>query len=223
MITYMEEEPSVEVARNMQDETQSKNDFPIKTLLLIVLLTVIAFGLAGFAIFDKFNSEQNRNAFIPSETPIQNPIQTTLTVSSNLIKLSTPSAYSTSINIDTGQDPVNKVQLEISYDPKTLTKIEITPGSFFENPEIFLKNIDPVNGRISFALGVQNGNTGIVGQGILATLSFATLQKFASTSVSLLPKTQVTADGFPQSVLKSTINGPFSLNKEFIKSTGSGK
>jgi hypothetical protein len=207
-----EQQPISQATQPMTNEdTVQKKGFPIKTLLLIIILAIIAFGLAGYAVFNNNLTNETETAQIPTVTPIKNPVQTILTISSDLTKLSTPSAYSSDIIINTGQDMVNKVQLEISYDPKVLTKVDVSPGLFFTDPQIFLKNIDPVNGRISFAFGVHKNENGQVGQGVLAKLTFTAVQKVASTSVSLLPKTQVTADGFSESVLQTTIDGLFNL------------
>ncbi len=204
-----------------EQKTKSKG-ISIKTFLLIILLAVAAFGLAGYAIL-KPQLQSQVVTQIPTATPIPNPIQTSLTVSSTPIKLSTPSAYSTDIIINTGQDMVNKVQLELSYDPKILSKVDVTTGSFFSNPQILLKNIDPINGRISFAIGVQDGNTGQIGQGIVAKLMFTETQKNATTSVTLLPKSEVSADGISQSVLKTSINGLFDFRIINLTSTKSAE
>jgi hypothetical protein len=192
-------------------QTPSKN-FPIKTFILIIILAIVAFGLVAIALYGKPSAKIAQITPISATPTLSDPVQATLTVSSSAIKLSTPSAFSSDIIINTGQDSVNKVQLEISYDPKILTKIDINPGTFFTDPQILLKNIDNTNGRISFAIGVQNGNEGILGQGVVARLSFVAAPKNASASVTLLPKTQVSADGYSQSVLKTTVDGFFNFN-----------
>lgn len=210
----MDQEPNpiITVPKNMNENQESQKGLPVKTLILIVVLALIAFGLVAIALSGTKPTQQTQITQPVTEKPtLSDPIQTTLTASSNPTKLSTPSAFSTDIIINTGQDPVNKVQLEISYDPKILTKVDINPGSFFTDPKISLKTIDQQNGRISFALGIQDGETGILGQSVLATLSFTAIQKNATASVSLLPKTNVSADGYSESVLKSTIDAVINL------------
>jgi hypothetical protein len=205
----------------MNQETSIKKRFPIKTLLLIIILALVATGLIMLAVFVNKPAQTTSTVVVPTQTI--NPLQTTLTISSTPKKLSTPSAYSTDIIINTGQNAVTKVQLELLYDPRVLTKVDINPGPFFINPQILLKNIDKVNGRISFALGIQNGDSPVLGQGILANLSFSSLQKNATASVRLLPKTEVTAQGYSQSVLKSTVDGLFDLSSVGLKATSAGK
>jgi len=204
----MEEQPKpiIPVSNNMNENQTPKSGFPVKTFLLIIVLAIVAFGLVAFALLNKPGEKAQIPQPATQTSTLSDPVQTILTVSSTPIRLSTPSAFSSDITINTGQDPVNKVQLEISYDPKILTKVDITPGPFFTDPQIFIKNIDMVNGRISFAFGVQNEESGILGQGILAKLSFTAIQKNATASVALLPKTKVSADGYSESVLKSTVD-----------------
>jgi hypothetical protein len=235
IVTAMEEnnqttqQPVSGQINNMNQTTPTpapqKKGFPLKTLLLIIFLTIIAFGLIALALYKNSSNKKNPTPVVKNAVPQEkvSPAQTTLTISSTLIKLSTPSAYSSEITINTGQNAVNEVQLEILYDPKVLTKVDITAGKFFTDPKIILKNIDKDNGRITFALGIQDHQNGLVGQGALAKLSFLSLIKTGSTSAVLLPKTQARADNIAESVLKTTIDGLFSFNNNTLKSSSSGR
>jgi hypothetical protein len=205
----MDEQPIINEQNTMNETLTPNKSFPVKTLILIIILSIVAFSLLAIALSQKNNNKQITETNQPLPTP--DVAQTTLTISPNLIKLATSSAYNADIIINTGQNSVNKVQLEILYDPKALIKVDINSGTFFTDPKVFLKNIDSANGRISFALGVRPGEKGILGQGVLTSISFATTPKSASASVTLLPKTQVTADGQSQSVLKTTVNAEFNF------------
>jgi hypothetical protein len=192
-----------------EENIKLKKGIPIKTTLLIIFLSFVAFGLFTLALLLNKPAQTDTTVTIPIQTI--DPAQTTLTISSTPIQLSTPSSYSSDIVVNTGQNAITKVQLEILYDPKILTNVDVNPGPFFTNPQVLLKLLDKANGRISFALGIQKGEKGVLGQGILAKLEFMALQKNATASVSLLPKTEVTAQGYSQSVLKSTVNALFDL------------
>lgn len=50
----------------------------------------------------------------------------------------------------------NIAEIELSYDPNVITINSINPGTFFTNPTIALQTIDPVAGRISYALRCPN-------------------------------------------------------------------
>lgn len=107
--------------------------------------------------------------------------------------------YLIPITINTGENLVTTVQLELGFDPKILTNININPADFFENPAILIHQIDLKNGRISYALAasqsnrvkrdnhVRRGATGTFevpsdatlggkkGEGIVATITFQSL------------------------------------------------
>ncbi len=88
-------------------------------------------------------------------------------------------------------------QLEISFDPKVLTNIDIVPGNFFINQKILLKNIDYNNGRISYALESTSSENVPSSQNPVAIISFmksaGAIQK--ETALDFLPKTTIKIKG----------------------------
>jgi hypothetical protein len=184
-----------------------KGGFPIKTFLLILVLALITAGLVTLAILPK-TPTKNENTPVSQVTP--NPVQTTLTISSSPVPQATESSYTTDVVINTGQNKVTSVQLELSYDPKVLKKVNIEPGSFFVSPTIQLKNVDEKNGRITFALS-QDDSLAALGQGIIAKISFTAFQNSVPTKIEFLPKTKVSALDISESVLKSTLGATFTL------------
>lgn len=185
-----------------------KGGFPIKTFLLILVLALITAGLVTLALLPKTPTKDETTP-VAEVTP--NPVQTTLTISSTPVPQATPSSYTTDVVINTGQNKITQVQLELSYDPNVLTKVNIESGPFFVNPEILLKNIDQKNGRITFALSPADGLAAL-GQGIVAKISFSSFTKNTTpTKIDFLPKTKVTALDTSESVLKSTVGATFSL------------
>lgn len=207
---YMEPQtPPTQVNYN---EPMQKNGIALKTLLLIVILAVVAGALVLVAVYQKQQTQIVKQ--IPTPTP--NPVQTILSISSIPTPLATPSSYLADILINTGSNKINSVQLELSYDPKVLTKVDIVPGSFFVDPVVSIKNVDEVNGRISLVLnasGPKEQDNGVVGQNIVAQIKFSIPKalKLTNTSISFLPKTQVLGNGFSTSLLKSSIDANFSL------------
>lgn len=193
-----------------------------KTIVLIVVLAVAALGLTLLAI-----PSQNKPkpvAQLPKVTP--NPLQTVLTISSAPVPLiASQSSFKTDVIINTGQNKVTAVQLELAYDPKVLGQVDINPGAFFIDPTVVIKKIDEKEGRISFALKISPNQSGVLGggvlgQGILAVINFKVepSQKQTPTSILFLPKTEVSSQDLPGSTLKSTINAGFSL-RNFITPT----
>lgn len=203
--------------QNNSIEPTTKKGLAIKTLVLILVLAILAAGLTWLALSPK--PKENNVAAVPTVTP--DPIQTVLTVSSIPTPLATPSSYQTDVVINTGSNKVNSVQLELTYDPKVLTKVDIISGQFFVDPLVSIKNVDQVNGRISFVLnasGPKGSDNGVLGQGIVAQIRFSTPKglKATNTSISFLPKTQVLGVGFSNSLLKTTVDASFVIGTSVI-------
>lgn len=129
--------------------------------------------------------------------------QTTLTLSPALLSLSSNSG-SLNVVIDSGNNKITAVQLELSYDPKALTAVDIQPGPFLDKPITLIKTIDDKNGKISYALGISPTATAKNGQGSVATITFSSAQQTGQTTqITFSPKTLVTAEGANSSVLKA--------------------
>ncbi len=177
-----------------------------KTIALIIALFTITVILIVLAIFPV---TQKTSVSITPIPTIASQAQTVLAfappVASTSAIASGSATYSMDVSILTGRNKVNAVQLELAYDPKALVNVDIKPGDFFTSPVVLLKNIDVVQGRISYALAISAGANGKQGTGTIATLSFNALSK-APTVIMFLPKTQVAAEGVQTSVLKSTID-----------------
>ena len=177
-----------------------------RTLFLIFVLFIITFVLLAVVLYKPSSPSQTPQVMVPKESAEQTilsfekPIATSSLSVENL-------GYSLPINIVTGKNKVTAIQLELQYDPQTLTNVSITPGVFFKNPEILLNQIDAKTGRITYAFGVGLRDQGIVGKGVVATLNFETKAGVPQeTAILFLPKTLVTAEGADQSVVKETNN-----------------
>ena len=98
------------------------------------------------------------------------------------------------------------MQLEITYDPKVVTNVDIKPGTFLTQPFVLLKKIDQTNGTISYALGANPNQKPPTGQGTVAIISFSTVYGTTATQTvfNFSAKSEVTAVGYAQSVLKQT-------------------
>lgn len=146
-------------------------------------------------------------------TAIQQPVaQTVLSFGESVVASSSASTltYSLPINITTGNNKVTAVQLEMQYDPNLLTNVSVTPGVFFQNPEILLNQVDAKTGRITYAFGIGPTGQGVVGTGTVATLNFSVNAGVSEkTAIIFLPKTLVTAEGVSESVLKEASVGQF--------------
>ena len=173
---------------------------PIKTVALIVLLALIAGLLVYVAVNPKGNFPFSRHQELP------NPAETTL----NIEKATqvTPNKYSTDITVDTHSNSITAVQIELSYDPKLLSDVVITPADFFPNNVVLINKVDQENGRITFAVAAAQNEDTVKGSGKLATITFSSAPyQIATTVIRFMPKTSVTGVETTASLLKSTADG----------------
>lgn len=156
------------------------------------------------ALYTPSNPKPTQTVIAPKESTEQTVLSFGEPVATSFSSLATLS-YSIPVNIETGKNKVNAVQLELQYDPKVLTNVAVSPGAFFKNPVVLLSQIDVKTGRITYAFGIGLKDQGVMGKGVVVTLSFevksATPQQ---TSILFLPKTLVTAEDTTKSVLKQT-------------------
>ena len=184
-----------------------KGFMPRKTFILISLLVLITACLLGLAL-------------IPNLKTVKPTIKHVVNIdyAQTQLSLSIPTAllsagYKTDVLISTGKNKVTVVQLELNYDPKMLANVDIRPGTFFTTPTILLKKIDAVNGRIVYILGISLGDTPVIGNGTVATITFSPIlgQTTVKTPINFEPKTAVNAVGYVQSVLLKSTGVLFSI------------
>lgn len=148
-----------------------------------------------------------KNTQIPS--PSSPSADTTLSFSPNSLFLTQGTTGSLDILIDTGNNKVTNVQLEIGYDPLLLSIISIQPGDFFPSPNVLFENNIIRTGRLSYALGVATDEEAVMGKGKVATLTFQkNPNAFAQsqTTIAFFPKTLISAVDIQGTVLKAAEN-----------------
>lgn len=182
-----------------------------RTLILILVLILSAVGLVALSLNNK-----------PQSATTVAPV----VIAQSTLYLTTPrasvsGALTSDVIVNTNSNKVTAAQLELSYNPQDISVSSVLPGRFFQNPTELLKKIDPVNGRVSYALGVGLGQKGISGQGVVATVVFTKLKTAGITQIDFLAKSLVSAEGIAQSVLKSTLGTKFDLST--VYSTPSAK
>lgn len=175
-----------------------------KTITLLLFLFLLTGGLVFL-----YNRQDGANVSlapaIVSPMPTPTPaIQTTLSFTPNPIIIASASG-TLELSIDTGTNKVNAVQIELSYNPNAITNMKILKGPFFSDATQLLNNIDAKNGKASYVLVVSPSGKAQSGKGTVATIAFTTkLPSGQKTSITFTPKTLVTAEDVPTSVLKAT-------------------
>lgn len=180
-----------------------------RTLILIASLTGITVVLLSIALLAQQPKPTDTKPYItqtapPTPTP---KIETLLMLSPNLLTISSQSG-SLQVDIDSGNNDLTAVQLELIYNPKLITIVDVKPGSFFGNSaEILPKQIDQKAGRITYIAGVQPTQSAVKGKGTVAVITFTSaLTAGQSTIIDFLAnKSQATdANDLKNSVLKTT-------------------
>jgi len=181
---------------------------PKKTLALIsglVLVTVVLFIIAL-----KSNQQSNQTPGTPSPSTVMKPSPTismahsVLSLSPNPVTVAPGTQGKVDVNIDTADNAVTAVQLEVAYDPKVISNVQVTPGILFQNSITLINKNNPPTGRLTYAFGRTPGQTPVSGTGVVATITFTANASTQPSQLILLPSTLVTARGVATSVLKSS-------------------
>lgn len=175
-----------------------------KTLALIVglvLVTIILFIIALRTGHDT-GSMQKDTTMQATPTPVA---ASTLTLSPNPIAVVSGKQGEIQVMLDSSYNKVTSVQLELSYDPLTISNIKATPGSLFPNSIILIDNNDSKTGHYTYAFGVSPSQKAVNGKGTAATITFTARGGIGKQSqILILPESIVTAEGINDvSVLKS--------------------
>jgi general secretion pathway protein D len=90
------------------------------------------------------------------------------------------------LNVNSPQ-PVNRLDLNIAFDPDVLKPVEVMDGSFLQQPGsplVLVRNIDEAAGQIQLQVS-SRGSDGVKGSGSLATLTFEAVGPSAGSPVAV--------------------------------------
>ncbi len=183
---------------------------PLKTVVLIVILALVAVSLVYFAFLSKDAPLKQ----IVEKTQLQQEeslSDTSLSIDKSVTDEQNNEYYSI-VNIDTGKNSVVGVQLELYYDPSLITNVTVTPLDFFPQAVEVLKKVDDKNGRISYAITVSPGEAAVIGKGQLVKINYTPIGNDGISGViNFLPKTEVSGESTSGSLLKSTSDGEINI------------
>lgn len=91
------------------------------------------------------------------------------------------------INTD---EPITAADLNITFDPKTVQIVKITPGSFFPAPQILIDTIDKEKGAVAFSVFSLEEK---LGNNSLLSLTLKTLKNDYSSSALKMENTSIIA------------------------------
>ncbi len=193
-------------------------NMPKKTLALIsglVLVTVILFVIALRSNQQTPGSKVQPSGQAAQPSPTESVAHSVLALAPNPVSVLPGGAGKVEVELNPSDNPVTAVQLELSYDPKAVRNIVITPGPLFTGGAVIINKNDPEKGTFTYAVGITPSQTPVTGLGVVATITF-TAGSAGTSQLTLLPTSLVTARGVASSVLKS------STGTEIVIGSGAG-
>ncbi|MEK7186353.1 MAG: cohesin domain-containing protein [Patescibacteria group bacterium] len=177
-----------------------------RTLILIAILLAVTAVLL-FIAFSPL-----KKPTVPKEgAPVElSYAQSVLTISSPVE--GSDSTFSANVEISSGENKVNGVQIELSFDPTKITDVDIKPGTFLKEPIELFETINQQSGSVSYAIAASPGADNISGVGTVATITFRQIGTIGdSTSIDFEPKTSVTSLEIDKPILKSASSVIFQI------------
>jgi len=131
----------------------------MKQAALIILVTLLV--LAGGSVF--LSRQLTNKTAAPggklAETQMPE-ISPELTLLPEVTQVSVGDQVVFTVSITAGANQVIGTETYLNFKPDVLTNVRLTPGDLFNDPEELLKVIDPVQGKISYALGTLTPKVG---------------------------------------------------------------
>lgn len=174
-----------------------------KTLLLVVGLVILTIVLLALSLTARNSGSL---PIIGNNDGSNETIAFTSLSISEDVRVAEAGGYETDVIINSGENQITGIQLELTYDPRVLTDVDINPGSYFTNPTVLQKEIDETNGTIKYLLGTTAGSEPVTGEGPVAVISFNKTGD-EETSIEFSTNTLVTDGRYAESVLSETTSG----------------
>lgn len=165
-----------------------------KTTIALAIILIIFIGILLF-----FLNNPQKNELVHSLTtqPITQtpPADTTLSLSTSTPTISAGQTVTIAVLIHSVTSNPDVIQFDLSYNPQIVTVNTITPGNFFKHPTVALETIDPVEGRITYALRCPSNtahcNNNSSSTVALISLTISPYAAVNTTSFTFFPKTVI--------------------------------
>jgi len=190
-----------------------------KTTITLLVMLLIFSGILLFIVYTK----QQNQIIVSLEKPLISrlePARTSLSFETTQQAVKEGQTLTVGVMIHNANPYPSVAQLEIAYDPNVITIDSIKPGTFFEKPVIALQEIDPVGGRISYALrcsDTQDSSSCVNASSseiAIITLSVSPYATQNTTTLSFLPRSLIRTDE-GRDLLKKTSNLQLIITQPF--------
>ncbi len=177
---------------------------PRKTLALLVGLVLVTVILFIVALQTGKNATKMDQAKVQA-TPTPDVAHTVLSMSPELVQVATGKPGSVDVMIDTSDNEVTAVQLELLYDPTMISNVKVVSGPVLPNPNVLIDKNNPTTGRYTYAYGIQPNQPTVKGKGVVAKITFTARGTAGKQSQIIIQETSLaTARGTAGTVLKSS-------------------
>lgn len=176
---------------------------PRKTLFLLVGLILVTIVLFIVALQTGNKQSLKTEQANVQATPTPDVARTVLSMSPEVALVPSGRTGSVDVMIDTSDNEVTGVQLELLYDPTMLSNVKVVAGPLVPNPLVLTDKNSPSTGTYTFAYGVPLNQPTITGKGVVATITFTARGVAGKQSqIIMQPTSIVTATGVSGTVLK---------------------
>lgn len=200
---------------------EKSEKMPRKTVYLLIGLIMVTIILLALALYN-FNGNGAKPTTTQEATKSTSPSYAKAILNilppQQVVNANGSKTYTVIIRINTPATGLNKIsaaQLDISYDPKALSNVDVKAGSLLKNPIVLLKKIDTVKGIINFDLAPSPSEKTSFIAGDLAEITFTKNPSAkGTTALNFLPSTIITSGNFAENVLKGAYGTSFNLNSQ---------
>ena len=129
---------------------------PITLLIIAVIVTV---GVA-FVVKNSYLPVTSLSSKSPSSGEPTDTAQLKLSLQPEITAVTVGGETAYDIVVDPGNFRVIGIQGYFDYNPQKLSVISVEPGTLLSQPDTLLNSVDPVAGKIAFALGSRTSSIG---------------------------------------------------------------
>lgn len=184
---------------------------------IVVVLPLLGLGLALFGDTGDLGTTQDQRNFrptYPSRTPANVP-QTIVKFKEESLYLNKEGLVEAEIFMGASENQVTSVHLEMGYDPKVFSVVEVKGDDFLGNRKVSINNVDKVTGTITFEVNIDTSATPpIMGSDAIAEIKLRPLTKSVKQSeLTFLPGTKIVAENISGNAIVKMENGLVNLAK----------
>lgn len=178
---------------------------PRKTLALFIFLVLVTIVLVVISIQTGQNQMQpTKGGTKTMATPTPDVAHTVLSMSPATVQVASGKVGSVDVMIDTSDNDVTAVQLELLYDPTMISNVKVVSGPLFPNANVLIDKNSPETGKYTYAYGILPNKTPVKGKGVVAKITFVARGVPGKQSQIIMdPSSLVTARAVAGTVLKS--------------------